>query len=80
MGATEGIGKALAVDLCPQNLKATALGLLGTVTGLATIIASTLAGLIWDHYGAAFTFFYGAFGALIAFMLLIGLPLKKIEL
>lgn len=76
MGATDGVGKALAVDFCPKNLKATALGILGTTTGFATIIASTAAGLIWDHFGAPYTFFYGTAGAIIAFILLIQLPQK----
>lgn len=66
MGATDGVGKALAVDLATPQLKATCIGMLGTVTGLCTIIASFSAGLIWDHYGSASTFIFGALGALIA--------------
>jgi MFS family permease len=66
MGATDGVGKALAVDLSPAYLKATNLGILGTVSGLCTILASTFAGVIWDHWGAPMTFYYGAFGAAIA--------------
>jgi MFS family permease len=66
MGATEGVGKALAVDLSPTHLKATNLGLLATVSGLCTIFASTFAGVIWDQWGSAWTFFYGALGALLA--------------
>lgn len=79
MGATDGVGKALAIDYSPKHLKATALGLLGTVTGIATIIASTIAGLIWDHFGSAHTFFFGATGAVVAIVLLIRLP-QKVEL
>lgn len=74
MGATDGVGKALAIDYSPKQLKATALGLLGTTTGVATIIASTVAGFIWDHLGPSFTFFYGSAGAAIALILLIQLP------
>ncbi len=70
MGATDGIGKALAVDFSPQHLKATALGLLGTVTGFATIIASSLAGYIWDHLGANYSFYFGSCGALMALALM----------
>jgi MFS family permease len=66
MGATDGVGKALAVDLSPAHLKATNLGILGTISGLCTILASTFAGVIWDHWGAPMTFYYGAFGAAIA--------------
>jgi MFS family permease len=76
MGATDGVGKALAIDYCPKHLKATALGLMGTATGVATIIASTVAGTIWDHLGSSYTFFYGAIGAGIALILLVRLPQK----
>lgn len=71
MGATEGVGKALAVDLAPTALKATGVGILGTVTGLCTIVASTAAGALWDNAGSTWTFVYGAFGALIALIFLI---------
>lgn len=77
MAATDGVGKALAVDLVPADLKATGLGLLGTVTGFATIVASSVAGLLWDTLGNQWTFYYGAIGALMATFVLLGLPSKK---
>jgi len=70
MAATDGVGKALAVDLVPKELKATGLGVLGTVTGVATILASTVAGFLWDRFGMQWTFFYGAMGALAAILIL----------
>lgn len=70
MGATEGVGKALAVDLSPSNLKATGVGILGTVTGICTIVASTVAGFLWDNVGSSWTFFYGASGAIICILVL----------
>jgi MFS family permease len=70
MGATDGVGKALAIDLSPEGLKATGVGILGTVTGICTLIASLSAGLIWDQLGAPATFVFGAVGALIATFLL----------
>ena len=65
MAATEGVGKALAVDLFDPKLKATAIGILGTTTGLATVFASTFAGVIWDQWGSRWTFVYTASGAII---------------
>lgn len=70
MAATDGVGKAYAVDLIPKNAKGTGLGLLGTVTGLATVMASFVAGELWDHFGAKTPFYYGAMGAVLAVLLL----------
>lgn len=70
MGATEGVGKALAVDLSPAHYKATSIGILGTVTGVCTIFASVLAGVIWDQFGSTYTFIFGAVGALISSILI----------
>lgn len=66
MAATDGVGKAFAVDLIQSDKKATGVGMLGTVTGLATLFASVTAGFLWDHFGASTTFIYGAAGALLA--------------
>ncbi|MBK9294817.1 MAG: MFS transporter [Oligoflexia bacterium] len=68
--ATDGVGKALAVDLVGPHMHATSLGIFGTVSSLATIVASTLAGILWDQFGASAAFAYGATGALIAAALL----------
>lgn len=70
MAATDGVGKALAVDLVDPVRKATGLGVLGTVTGISTVIASSVAGLLWDHYGPFYTFIFGASGAIAAVFVL----------
>ncbi|MFZ3231170.1 MAG: MFS transporter [Pseudobdellovibrio sp.] len=73
MAATDGVSKALAVDLIEvksSNLKASALGVLGTMTGISTVIASTVCGSIWDHFGSHWSFIYGATGALVATFLI----------
>ncbi len=77
MAATDGVGKAITVDLADQDKKATCLGLLGTVTGLCTIFASLIAGLLWDHVGASAAFLYGAFGALAAILVLLQVTIEK---
>lgn len=71
MSATDGVGKALAVDLVDPSKKATGLGVLGTVTGISTLVASTVAGILWDHLGAAGAFIYGSSGAVLAAVLLL---------
>ena len=71
MAATDGVGKAMAVDLLPEESRATGLGWHGLVTGIGAIIASSMAGVLWDHAGAAWPFIFGASGALIASAVLI---------
>jgi len=78
MGATDGIGKALAIDLSPDDMKATSIGILGTVTGLCTIIASTVAGVLWDHAGSNWTFIYGATGAILSVFILYTIKIQPL--
>lgn len=70
MAATDGVGKSLAIDLVDKDLKATGIGMLGSVTGLATIIASVTAGLLWDSFGPTAALLYGSLGAICATYLL----------
>lgn len=78
MAATDGVGKALVIELVPKELKATGLGMMGTITGIATILASTVAGILWDHLGTSAPFIYGAGGAFISAVLFWNL--KKTQL
>lgn len=71
MAATDGVGKAMAVDLLPESSRSTGLGWHGLVTGLAAIGSSVTAGLLWDHVGAAWPFLYGAFGAVVSSVVLL---------
>ncbi|MEI6519631.1 MAG: MFS transporter [bacterium] len=68
--ATDGVGKAFAVDLVPSNIRASAIGVLGTTTGIATLIASSVAGLLWYSVGPWAAFGYGALGAIVGSILL----------
>ncbi len=77
MAATDGVGKAFAIDLLDEDKKATAIGYLGTVMGISTLVASTVAGLLWDHFGSAATFSYGAVGALFTCIALMFLKTKN---
>jgi MFS family permease len=66
MAATDGVGRAFAIDLLPKNARATGVGWLGFISGIATIAASTIAGLLWDHYGSIWPFLYGTIGSALA--------------
>ena len=67
--ATDGIQKALAVDLLPSDLKGTGIGLLQTSIGLAGIVGSLFAGFLYD-LNSSYTFLYGGFLAGITLFLL----------
>lgn len=79
MAATDGVGKAFAIDLLDKDKKATAVGYLGTVTGISTLLASTVAGLLWDRYGSMATFSYGSIGALLTCVALVFLKTEKMK-
>jgi len=70
IAATDGVGKALAVDLVPSGIRGSAIGLLGTVSGVATLIASSVAGMLWSTVGSWAAFAYGSVGALAGAILI----------
>jgi MFS family permease len=64
-GMFRAVGKSLASDLAPAALHASGLGWYGAVIGLSGLIASLVAGLLWDRAGHAAVFLYGALFALL---------------
>jgi MFS family permease len=60
MGITQGLLATMVADTAPADLRGTAFGLFNLAGGLAVLIASVLAGLLWDHIGASATFYAGA--------------------
>jgi MFS family permease len=60
MGFTQGLLIAMVADTAPQDLRGTAFGMFNLITGVALLIASALAGLLWQAYGPAVTFIVGA--------------------
>ena len=67
MGLTQGVLAALIAETAPERLRGTAFGLFGLINGLAALLASILAGLLWDRIGASATFVAGAAFAAISF-------------
>ncbi|ODT46699.1 MAG: MFS transporter [Nitrospira sp. SCN 59-13] len=66
MGMTQGLLAAMVADQAPPDLRGTAYGCFNLASGLAMLIASVVAGFLWDRLGAAFTFYAGALFACIA--------------
>ena len=59
-GIFRAVGKALASDFVPEHLQASGIGWYNTAVGLAGLVASIVAGLLWDHIGPSAVFLYGA--------------------
>ncbi|NDC38202.1 MAG: MFS transporter [Proteobacteria bacterium] len=68
MALTEGVAKALIADYAPANQRGAALGLFLGVTGITSLLASLLAGALWDFFGARIAFLAGAICALAALL------------
>ena len=66
MGLTQGLLATLVADVAAPELRGTAFGLFNLVGGVATLLASLLAGALWDSYGATATFLASAGCALLA--------------
>lgn len=66
IAATEGIVKAYIADLAPSDARTTALGIFQGLTGGLALVASLLAGLLWDAFGPRATFGFGAGAAILA--------------
>jgi MFS family permease len=60
LGFTQGVFAALIADSAPANLRGTAFGLFHLLTGVALLVASVVAGLMWDGVGFQATFLLGA--------------------
>ena len=71
LGMTQGLLATMVAGAAPAHLRGTAFGFFNLASGIAMLIASVLAGLLWDQLGAATTFYAGAIFSLLAFMMLV---------
>ena len=78
LGMTQGLLAALVAHTAPAQLRGTAFGLFYLVSGLALLIASTVAGVLWDRFGAVTTFYAGAFFCVCTLLLMFGLTKKLV--
>ncbi|VTU31365.1 Inner membrane transport protein YajR [Variovorax sp. SRS16] len=60
MGITQGLLATMVADTAPADLRGTAYGFFNLVSGVAMLVASVVAGLLWDRLGASVTFYAGA--------------------
>ncbi len=60
MGMTQGLLSALVADAAPARLRATAFGVFNFASGMALLLASLIAGVLWEQIGPQATFLAGA--------------------
>lgn len=65
MALTQGLLSKLVADHAPAQLRGSAFGIFNLVSGIALLLASGLAGVLWSTFGASATFSAGAAFALL---------------
>ncbi|HXV67321.1 MAG TPA: MFS transporter [Nitrospira sp.] len=75
LGMTQGLLTTMVAHRVSADLRGTAFGFFNLASGVAMLIASVLAGFLWDQLGAAGTFAAGALWCTIA---LVGLSLSRL--
>ncbi len=72
MGLTQGLLATIVADTAPADSRGTAFGIFYPASDIALLIASVIAGALWEAYGPRMTFLTGAgFTALALLGLLI---------
>ena len=66
MAFTQGLLSKLVADTAPAELLGTGFGIFNLASGGALLLASVIAGALWDSFGASATFLAGAFFATLA--------------
>ncbi|RIX32014.1 MFS transporter [Sphingomonas edaphi] len=77
MALTQGIFARMIADVAPEAERATSFGSYFFASGIATLLASICAGLLWDRAGAAATFSAAAGIAAVAGAMLWQLPARR---
>ncbi len=72
--ATEGVSKAWISNITDKKDTATAIGTFSGFQSICTMLASSLAGLIWFQFGATVTFLISAIATLIILLYFLTIP------
>ena len=76
-GIFRSVGKSFAADFVPANLRASSIGWYSAVVGFSGLVASIMAGILWDKISHSSVFIYGALFSLAGIIsLLILIPNK----
>ena len=79
MGITQGLLATMVADTAPADLRGTAYGFFNLMSGIAMLVASGVAGLIWDRLGASYTFYAGAAFCVVALLGLAWQPIMRVD-
>jgi MFS family permease len=71
MAMTQGLLAAMVAETAPADLRGTGYGFFNLLSGVAMLIASGLAGWLWQGFGAATTFMAGIGFATLSLLLLL---------
>lgn len=71
MGMTQGLLATMVAATAPAHSRGTAFGFFNLASGIAMLVASVLAGLLWDQLGPGMTFYAGALFSLAALLMLV---------
>lgn len=77
LALSQGLLSKLVADRAPSNLRASAFGLFNLCSGIMLLVASLVAGLLWDRIGPSATFLAGAFISALSIALVVATLLRK---
>ena len=78
-GIFRSVGKALASDYVPEQLRASGIGWYNTTVGLFGLVASLVAGWLWDQVGHPSVFLFGAGFAAVGGIALLALVPENVR-
>jgi MFS family permease len=70
MAMTQGLLAAMVANAAPADMRGTAFGVFNLASGIAMLVASVVAGFLWDVVGASAAFLAGSAFGLLALALL----------
>ena len=79
MGMTQGLLAKMVADTTPNDLRGTAYGFFNLASGIVMLIASVLAGFLWDRLGAPATFYAGAVFCLLTLLVIMLRTIRDLD-
>jgi MFS family permease len=70
MGFSQGILASMVADTANESYRGTAFGVFNLVSGLGLLLASTIAGILWEYINPSATFVFGASVSILSVVLI----------